>query len=100
MRFAFILIIMVIAVALAAQNADVATIDVFWLELRAPIALIVAVSFVCGALVTGLVLAPQLFRGRANERKLRARIAALEAGPSAPKSQGSDPYVAPIIHPL
>lgn len=100
MRFAFILIFMVIAVALAAQNADVATINVLWWELRAPIALIVAICFVCGALVAGLVLAPQLFRHRANERKLRARIATLEAGPAAPRSQASDPYVAPIVHPL
>ena len=100
MRFAFILIFMVIAVALATQNADIATIKFLWWEVRASIALIVAVCFVVGALVTGLVLAPQLFRRRANERKLRARIATLEAGPVAPKPEAVDPYVAPIVHPL
>jgi uncharacterized integral membrane protein len=102
MRFAFILILMVLAVALAAQNADVATINVFWWELRASIALIVVVCFVFGALVTGLVLAPQLYRRRASERALRARIATLEAGEpiGARPRAAEDALATPVVHPL
>ena len=83
MRSIFVVILMLIAVVLAVQNAEVAAISVFWWEIRASLAVILVVSFTLGALAAALVFAPDLYRRRVRERRLRERIATLEASASS-----------------
>jgi uncharacterized integral membrane protein len=79
MRLALVLILVVLAVVLAVQNANVVSVSVFAWRLEASLAVIIALCFLIGAMVAALALAPGIYRRRADQRKLHRRIADLEA---------------------
>lgn len=74
MRLAITLIIVVLSVVFAVQNADVVTLSVFFWRMEASLAVIIALCFVIGALIAALALTPQLYRRRADERRLRRQL--------------------------
>ena len=91
MRLVLVILLIVVAVVLAVQNADVVAINVLWWELRASLAVIIVTGLALGALTALLALAPKLYRQRKSERSLRARIVTLEGGNGAARAVVSEP---------
>lgn len=81
MRTIFILVLVLAAVIFAVQNADVVTVDVAFWKLDASLAIVVALCVTAGALLGGLICMPRLYRMRAELRRLRAQLTAVD--PSA-----------------
>jgi uncharacterized integral membrane protein len=78
MRLALILTIVLLAVVLAVQNAEVVTLSAFAWRLEASLAVIIVLCIAVGAIIAALALAPQIFRRRAEEHRLRRQIAELD----------------------
>jgi uncharacterized integral membrane protein len=79
MRFALILLGMIFAVIFAVQNAAAVKVTVFFWQLEASLAIMVAICFALGAITAVLMMMPTMFRRRSDERRLQAKIADLEA---------------------
>lgn len=75
MRLVLALIVALIAVVLAVQNAPAVIIRLFFWQVEAPLAVIIAVSFAAGIVVSLLASVPKFRRMRAHERELSARAA-------------------------
>jgi uncharacterized integral membrane protein len=95
MRLALVLIALVVAVVLAAQNATPVAVNAFVWRFDASLAIVIVLCFVLGAIVATLALMPSIFRYRTSERRLKARVAELErtnaALAPAPAPAGSEP---------
>lgn len=78
MRLALVLIALVLAVVLAAQNATPVTVNAFLWRFDASLAIVIVLCFALGAIMATLALLPGIFRYRSSERRLKARVAELE----------------------
>ena len=76
-RIVPVLLLLLAAVVFAAQNAVVVTINVLAWQLNASLAIVVAIAVAVGAIGGILASVPRLYRMRAHEKRLRARLADL-----------------------
>ncbi len=83
------LVIVVAAVILAVQNASGVTLELFFWQMEAPLAVLIALSFAAGAFVSWLISMLRLRRMRSHERLLMAQLADLEAA-SGPATVRTD----------
>lgn len=74
MRLVLALVAILIAVVLALQNAPAVIIRLFFWQVEAPLAVVIAVSFAAGIAISLLASMPQLRRMRARERQLLAKV--------------------------
>lgn len=84
MRLFVIIVVIFAGVVLAVQNASAVSVQFFFWQGQASLALIVTLCFAIGALLSLLVSMPRIYRMRAHERSLRDRIAQLEAAQGSP----------------
>lgn len=77
-RLGLLLVVVVLAVVFAAQNADVVNLSLFAWNLNASLAVIIVLCFAVGALAAALALMPGIYRSRAEQRKTNRRLAELE----------------------
>jgi uncharacterized integral membrane protein len=98
MRLTVILAIVVLAVVFAVQNADIVTLSIFAWRLDASLAVIIVLCIAVGAVIAALALAPQIYRRRAEEHRLRRQIAELDRAPSA-RNMAAEPPAAAAVHP-
>ena len=78
MRMVLVLIVLVLAVIFAVQNATPVTLNAFTWRLDASLAVIIVLCFAVGAVVAALALMPDIIRHRSNARRLKHRVAELE----------------------
>ena len=78
MRFIVVLLLLVLAVVFAVQNATMVTLTAFFWQLDASLAVIIVLCFAVGAIVATLALLPSLYRHRTEHRRLQSRLATLE----------------------
>lgn len=88
-RLSLVLAVIVLAVVFAAQNADVVNLSLLGWNMDASLAVIIVLCFAAGALVAGLALAPGIYRGRSEQRKMSQRLAELEVGTDSPSGSGA-----------
>lgn len=81
MRLIFLLIVMLVAVIFAAQNATPVTIDLFLWRIDSSLAVVIATCFAIGIIAGILFAVPSLYRMRSHRRRLQAQLA--EAGATA-----------------
>ena len=74
-----LLILMVVAVIFAVQNAGRVAVDVLFWRLDASLAVVIALCVATGVLVGVLITVPRMYRMRADQRRLRAQLAGLDA---------------------
>jgi uncharacterized integral membrane protein len=77
MRIVLVLLLMIAAVIFAVQNATMVSVTVLTWRFEASLAVIVVVCLALGAIGGVLISVPRLYRMRAHEKKLRARLADL-----------------------
>jgi lipopolysaccharide assembly protein A len=94
-RTILILLLVLAAVSFAVQNADVVTVDVLFWKVNASLAIVVALCVTAGALLGGLISVPRLYRMRAEQRRLRAQLAAVDSSATSavlkPKIRSAQP---------
>jgi uncharacterized integral membrane protein len=78
-KTAAVLVLILAAVGLAAQNATAVTITVLTWRFEASLALVIAMCVAIGFIAGVLLLLPRLYRMRSRERQLRAQLADLGA---------------------
>jgi uncharacterized integral membrane protein len=95
MRLILSALALLLAVILAVQNTAVVDVSLLFWNLRASLAIIIALCLVLGLFIGFAALAPLIYRDRRNAKKLETRLAAMEAEKvqrGAPRSQApSDP---------
>lgn len=84
MRLILALIGMLVAVIFAVQNAMPVTIKVFFWQLEASLAVVVAVCFALGAIVAAFAVMPEIYKRRSGEKRLQARLATMQSRESTP----------------
>ncbi len=77
MRLFFLLLVMLVAVIFAAQNATAVTIDLFIWRIDASLAVVIASCFAIGVIAGILFAVPTLYRMRSHKRRLQAQLADL-----------------------
>ena len=91
MRTITLLILMVVAVIFAVQNAGRVAVDVLFWRLDASLAVVIALCVATGVLVGVLITVPRMYRMRADQRRLRAQLAGLDASRTSQESAQSKP---------
>ena len=98
MRLILSALALLLAVIFAVQNTAVVDVSLLFWNLRASLAIIIALCLVLGLFIGLAALAPLIYRDRRNAKKLETRLAAMEAENvqrGAPPSQAlSDPSTA------
>ncbi len=84
MRLLAIIAVILASVVLAVQNASTVVMQFFFWRGEASLALLATLCFAAGALVSLLASLPSIYRMRANEPLLRARIELLEKADGSP----------------
>ena len=84
------LVTVVAAVILAVQNASGVTVELFFWQMEAPLAVLIALSFAAGAFVSWLISMLRLRRMRSRERLLMAQLADVEAAAGPATGQTDD----------
>ena len=69
MRTIILLILMLVAVIFAVQNADRVAVDVLFWRLDASLAIVIALCVATGVLVGVLITVPRIYRMRADQRR-------------------------------
>jgi uncharacterized integral membrane protein len=82
------LLVLLVAVTLAVQNAAMVTVKVFVWQMQASLAIVVGACVFAGVLIGVLISAPRLRRMRRDHRRLRARLSELGEDPD---TEPSDP---------
>jgi uncharacterized integral membrane protein len=82
-RTILLLILMLLAVIFAVQNADRVAVDLLFWRLDASLAIVIALCVATGVLVGVLITVPRIYRMRADQRRLRAQLAGLDARASS-----------------
>jgi uncharacterized integral membrane protein len=75
----FLLLVMLVAVIFAAQNATAVTIDLFIWRIDASLAVVIASCFAIGVIAGFLFALPTIYRMRSHKRRLQAQLADLGA---------------------
>lgn len=81
MRTIIAFVVLLLAVILAVQNAGVVTITILAWRAQASLAIVVGVCLTAGVLVGVLISTPRLRRMRADQKRLRTRLAELGVDP-------------------
>jgi uncharacterized integral membrane protein len=79
MRLILSALALLLAVILAVQNTAVVDVSLLFWNLRASLAIIIALCLVLGLFIGFAALAPLIYRDRRNAKKLETRLAAVEA---------------------
>jgi lipopolysaccharide assembly protein A len=79
MRLFFLLLVMLVAVIFAAQNAKPVSIDIFIWRIDASLAVVIASCFAIGVIAGVLFAVPTLYRMRSHKRRLQTQLADLGA---------------------
>lgn len=83
MRLIFVLIVVLVAVIFAAQNATPVTIDLFLWRIDSSLAVVIASCFAIGIIAGILFAVPSLYRMRSHRRRLQAQLAEAGIGSAA-----------------
>lgn len=91
MRLILVLIVVLVAVVFAAQNATPVTIDLFFWRIDSSLAVVIASCFAIGIIAGILFAVPSLYRMRSHRRRLQAQLAEAGGGDAATAESESAP---------
>lgn len=78
MRIAALIILLLLAVAFAAQNTDAVHVSLLFWEPQASLAIVMALCVALGFLIGLLAVVPSFLKGRRHARGLERRLATLD----------------------
>ena len=97
LRIAALIVVLLLAVAFAAQNTDAVNVSLLLWKPQASLAIVMALCLALGFLVGLLAVAPSFFKGRRHARNLQRQLAKLDAvsasqpSPMSPDVAGREP---------